>query len=94
MSSQILATCATCGQQTFDPAQVMLIAHGDALPHACLFSCPVCREQIRRDLSPPLAHQILTAGCPITRLQPEIPAQREPLTLDDLIDLGHDLEAL
>jgi hypothetical protein len=94
MATQITASCPICGPLDLTPRDVRLIAHGDLRPHACLFTCPRCGDQRRLELHHDTVLQLLRVNCPLTRLRPEIPAQREPLTLDDLIDLGHDLEAL
>lgn len=90
----VKATCRACGDVETDETAVTLVAYGGQRPEFCLFRCPGCGEAGRRELPYAVVAALRAVGAREVRLRPEIPTQRAPLTLDDLIDLGIDMEAL
>lgn len=90
---QIGAYCAICGDLKLAPGQITLIGYGTALPKFCVFRCPNCDALLRANLTPQLVRDLRNVHVRETRLDASLPAG-PPLGLDDLIDLGLEMEDL
>ncbi len=93
--SPLRVTCPVCGEQDIDPRDITLILYAQPHRDEYVFRCANCQDEISRPASKDVQDMLRPFRVRVLRLHTADghPAGG-PLTEDDLIELGLELERL
>lgn len=89
----IFARCPVCGPIELAPSRVTLVAYDTVSPSMSVAACPRCGEAQSRPVDSHVLRGLRGAGVRTVRVTVER-RSGPPISLDDLIDLGLQMEAL